>query len=410
MKKGQTIEILSFLALVVIAVTSILALGLITSGQKTDVRQITQEAHEEEYFKAGANTLNIITEPTTGKTFIELMGLVGFFERETLEFGETDNPITVDVTDELTTRLNLLYGEGHWNMEIHREPAYQIYAIMLLDVSVSMGEEIDNIKNNIQHIMDDVEATTNRRVAYKLYFLPGGQFYRNKFDDIVENNPNFKTYIVDSIVCTEVVGSTKNEAWAKGMKCLIEEESGNWGTVTAKVGMILSDEPPSGCENCGCEQYQGDSYEACCPSVNDCKYENPGACATKTADINSLITAANAINMNIFTLKATPCSVPDQFKDQCSYHWNPYTCSGEDKLIEFMEQLSDGTGASMFTVDDPESVSKAIKEIVLSQPIPDIPFELGSSVPTDKRIRTYTIPSPTPIPGVYIRTILKQWN
>ncbi len=411
MKKGQTIEILGFLALVVIAVTAILALGLVTSEQKTDVRHIIQESHEEEYFKAGANTLNTITEPKTGKTFIELMGLVGFFEKNILEFGETNEPITVDVSKELTTNLNLIYGEGHWHLNIYHEPAYQIYVIMLLDVSISMKEEIDYIKNDIQHIINEIETTTNRRVAYKLYFLPGGEFYRNEFNLIVQKNPNFKTYLVEDLNCAGLPPLTKNEAWAKGMKCLIDKESDEWGTVTAKVGIILSDEPPSGCEGCGCKHYQDEPKEACCPNVEVCKQEIDTVCDIKTADINSLIDTANAIDMNIFTLKATPCKLPDKFNSQC--HFNPktpYTCSGEDKLIEFMTQLSDGTGAEMFTVDNPENVPKAIREIVLSQPIPDIPFELGSNVPVNKRIRTYVIPSPTPIPGTYVKTILKQWN
>ncbi len=410
MKKGQTIEILGFLALVVIAIVSILALGLVTSGQKADVRQITHEYSEEKYFKAGANTLNTITEPKTGKTFIELMGLVGFFEKDILEFGETNDIVTVDVSEELTTKLNMIYNEGHWHLDIYHEPAYQIYVIMLLDVSPSMKEEIYNIKDNIQHIMDDVKTTTNRRVAYKLYFLPGGEFYRNQFNLIVQNNPNFKTYIVDSAACG-LVPKTKSEAWAKGMKCLIEDKSEEWGTVTAKVGIILSDEPPSGCEGCGCRHYLDYAYEACCPSEDGCEFEKDSVCDDKTDDINTLITTANNINMNIFTLKATPCKLPDNRNCQdTNLPEIPYTCSGKVRLAHFMDMLSTGTNAKMFNVDDSNEVSKAIKEIVLSQPIPDIPFELGSNVPVNKRIRTYVIPAPTPIPGTYVRTILKQWN
>ncbi|MCK5698309.1 MAG: hypothetical protein KAH93_00525 [Candidatus Aenigmarchaeota archaeon] len=407
MKKGQTIEILGFLVLVVVAIISMLALRLVTSDQKAEVMHIAQESHEEKYFNAGANTFIVITEPATNRTFVELIGLAGFFEKGVLEFGPVDDPITVDVFEELTERLDLIYGEGHWHLELPHAPRYQIYVIMVLDVSVSMKEEIEDIRHNIQYIIDEVEETTDRRVAFKLYFLPTGQYYRNMFHEMEKNNPCFRTYMVD---CN--VGSTnKNEAWARGMKCLIDEKLDDWGKVSAKVGIILSDEPPSGCEGCGCEHYEGIVTEACCPDRPSCTPPET-TCTDKENAIDALIDRANAADakMNIFTLKANPCNVPDRFRSQCRAGPIPYTCAGEEKLTEFMTTLSDGTGAGMYTVDNPKDVSKAIRDIVLSQPIPDVSFELGTTPPVDKRIHSYVIPAPTPIPGLYINAILKQWN
>ncbi|MEA3343406.1 MAG: hypothetical protein U9Q92_04520 [archaeon] len=411
MKKGQMLEILGFLTLVVVIVMSLLVLKFATISQKVEVMELTQESHENEYFNAGANTLIVITEPATNKTFVELMGLAGFLETSMLEFGPIDNPITVDVFEELAQRLDKIYGKEHWSLNIPHVPRYQIYAILLLDVSPSMEDEIMDIKKNIQKIIDEVEETTDRRVAFKLYFLPGGEYYRNQFKDIERNNPNFRAYVFNS--CS--LGVNKNEAWAKGMKCLIEDKVDEWGNITAKVGIILSDEPPAGCEQCGCDHYQGIVTEACCPTVAACEVYDVATCDKKQSDIQNLADKANEedIKMNIFTLKSNPCELPSRFRDQCTVGTQeiPYTCSGEKKLIELMTDLSNRTKAKMFTIDHPNDVSKAIREIVLTQDIPpDEFFKLGSTPPGNTIIHSYTITAPTPIPGVYVNAILKQWN
>jgi len=74
MKKGQMLEILGFLTLVVVIVLSLLLLKFATISQKVEVMEITQESHENEYFNAGANTLIVVTEPATNKTFVETYG------------------------------------------------------------------------------------------------------------------------------------------------------------------------------------------------------------------------------------------------------------------------------------------------------------------------------------------------
>lgn len=410
MKKGQMLEILGFLTMVVVIVMSLLLLKFATTSQKIGVMGLAQESHENEFFNAGANTLIVITEPATNKTFVELIGLAGFLERGVLEFGPTDNPITVEVFDELTERLDMIYGEGQWHLEIPHVPRYQVYTILLLDVSLSMEDEIMNIKKNIVRVMRHVEESTDRRVAFKLYFLPTGGQYRDQFSEIEENNPDFKTYLVPKSCSTR---SNKNEAWATCMKSLIDDKVDEWGNVSAKVGIILSDEPPNGCEGCGCKHHNDIATEACCPDVASCENNDDPGCATKEDDIQALIDRANADDamMNIFTLKANPCNLPDKFKSQCSFASKiPYTCSGEQKLIEFMDMLSDGTGAKRYTVDDAKDVSKVIEEIVLSQPIPEESFSLGSPPPGNTIIHSYTITAPTPIPGVYVNAILKQWN
>lgn len=402
MRKGQTVELLGFLLLVVVVVIVFLTINYLTAGKKVNVMELTQESQDISYFNSGATTFSAITEPATNKTFIELIGLAGFFEKSVLEFGPAGHTIQVDVFDEATKRLDLIYGKGHWHMDIYHAPPYQMYVIILIDVSKSMAEEITNIKNNIGYIITDVKKTTGKRVFYKLYFLPGGDWYKSQFNDAVKEFPNFRTYNVN--FCTTLDAET-NEAWAQGMDCLIDKKSSGWGTVTAKVGIILSDEPPAGCEGCGC--LKPTTTEACCPTIASCYQEIPATCAKKDNAVNALITRAKNLPMNIYTLKADPCSTPSGL--QCSYPY-PYVCSGKQKLIDYMTTLSTGTGGKMYDVDNHEDVSKAIKDIVLAQPIPDVPFEFGTTPPEGTVIHSYVIPAPTPIPGAYVKVVLKQWN
>ena len=406
MKKGQTVELLGFLLLVVVVVIVFLTINYLTAGTKIDVMELTQESQDINYFNAGANTFSAITEPKTNKTFVELIGLAGYFEKNILEFGPAGHKIQVNVFDETSKRLDIIYGKGHWHMDIHNAPPYQIYVIILIDASKSMKDEIEDIRDNIGYIITDVKKTTGKRVFYKLYFLQGGESYMAMFDEAVKEFPNLKTYNVNFCTLTP----EKNEAWAEGMKCLIDKKSDEWGGIdTAKVGIILSDEPPSGCEDCGCKHYNDIITEGCCPAdyATSCYKEVPATCAEKDSDIAALITTANILPMNIYTLKADPCGYPTGVT--CNYPY-PYTCAGEQKLIGFMDTLSTGTNAQRFDVDDPESVSKAIKDIVLAHPIPDVPSQLGTAPPEGKVIHSYVIPAPTPIPGAYVKIVLKQWN
>lgn len=408
MKKGQTVELLGFLLLVVVVVIVFLTINYLTAGKKLDVMELTQESQDISYFNSGANTFSALIEPAANKTFIELIGLAGFFEKSVLEFGPADNKIQVNVFNEATKRLDLIYGKGHWHMDIHPAPPYEMYVIILLDVSQSMDEEITNIQEKIGTIITDVKKTTGKRVFYKLYFLPGGDWYKAKFNDAVKKYPNLKTYSVTD--CT--LNGEKNEAWAQGMDCLIEKKAPEWGTVTAKVGIILSDEPPGGCEKCGCWHYGGYVYEGCCPNDYLTTCSDVSDCGTRDADISALITRANSLMptaMNIYTLKANPCNVLPA-GPQCNYAHIPYVCAGEQKLIDYMTTLSTGTGAKMYNVDNHEDVSKAIQDIVLAQPIPDVPFEFGTTPPEGKVIHSYVIPAPTPVPGAYVKVVLKQWN
>lgn len=411
MKKGQTVELLSFLLLVVVVVIVFLTINYLTAGKKVDVMELTQESQDISYFNAGATTFSAITEPATNKTFVELMGLAGFFEKSVLEFGPTDSPTQVNVFDEATKRLDLIYGKGHWHMDVHHAPPYEMYVIILIDVSKSMEQEIKNINGSIGHIITTVKKNTGKRVFYKLYFLPGNNAYMSMFNDAVKEFPNLKTYIVDQVECS-ITGDSKNEEWAKGMKCLIDKKSGEWGDVTAKVGIILSDEPPGGCEGCDCREAM---VEACCANIPACEDHNPAKCAVKDNDITALKNTANGLTptpMNIYTLKADPCTKPSGVPCMLSddgQTYIPYTCAGNPKLIEYMTRISTYTGGQMYEVDY-QDVSKAIEEIVVAHSIPDIPSELGTTPPEGKVIHSFVIPAPTPVPGAYVKVVLKQWN
>lgn len=410
MRKGQTVELLSFLLLVVVVVIVFLTINYLTAGKKVNVMELTQESQDISYFNAGATTFSAITEPATNKTFIELIGLAGFFENSTLEFGPAGNKIQVNVFDEATKRLDIIYGKGHWHMDVHHAPPYQMYVIILIDVSKSMDEEIKEINGTIGYIINDVKKTTGKRVLYKLYFLPGDNgYYKSLFNDAVKEFQNLRTYNVN--FCN--LDPEQNEAWAQGMDCLIEKRAPEWGNVTAKVGIILSDEPPGGCEGCACKHYNDVVTEGCCTTdLSPCSII-PATCPTKDSDITALISRANNLlptAMNIYTLKANPCVVFPSGTPQCHHDRIPYVCAGNNKLIEFMTTLSTGTNATMYNVDDYQDVSKAIKDIVVAQSIPDIPSELGTTPPEGKVIHSFVIPAPTPVPGAYVKVILKQWN
>ncbi|MFH1433080.1 MAG: hypothetical protein ABIG84_07745 [archaeon] len=416
MKKGQTIEILGFLALVVVVIISTLGLKLVTVDQKSDVMQLAQESQELESFNSGVKTTMVMTEPTTSKSFVDLMGQIAFFETDTLQFGTTDHITEVNVTKKLTEYLDLIYGKGHWHMDIPLVPKYQMYVIILLDTSLSMKEEINDLAGNIDKISREVKRTTGRRIAYRIYFLDTSNNYKSMFNPAVQNNQDIKTFILDS-TCDYITPYPryKNEAWARGMKCLIEDKNSEWSNIAARVGIIITDEPPGGCEDCACKKHNDELYELCCPSVTACKLIPDGPyCTYKEADIDELIATAININMNIYAMQADPCEWP--FNEiprdhQCSF--SPkiiYTCGGEEKLTEFTQKLATGTGGKWFELGNPDEVTERLKEIALSQPIPETPFELGTTIPTSKRIHSYVIPAPTPIPGVYSNVVLKQWN
>ncbi len=434
-KKAQTAEILNFLVLVVAVTIIILVLKFVVVDQMGDTGGTAQEAQEEGSFRSGANAFMVMTEEKSGKTFLELLGYVGYTENTTVDLGGPKKPLVINVTEEVAKRLDKIYGEGHWYLELPIPHRSGVEIVVVADTSLSMCDDILDLKTGIQDILTELKKAEKETYIY-LYFLgnvPTCYWMDNETDIVHKVTVDCSEFKDTGIECIDIsIAGNKEcrksyplqgqgeEDWGNGIACISEigpqHKNGEvgWGDFTVRIAIPLSDEltcstynPGGGC-NC---------YNA--------KYDGTGSnCATQRKSLNNGIESAKKNNVMIFPLRADPCGIQcTSLSESSCYSYNrkssyPRKCPnsvpcdycdcGNTTLKEWMGHMASETGGQMFDLAI-GSPAKAIKEMVLNQSFERKPVVLGSPIPGGTRIRSFIVAAPMPN-YEYLNLTLKQWN
>src|SRR3989338_6378534 len=129
------------------------------------------ERHEREGVSAGANALFSMTESKSGKSLQEFVGIAAYIGNDTIDFGPSIS--YVDVPQEITWRLDALYGKDHWYMRVPYpkiEAAIQI--IFIQDTSSSLCDDVENLRKVLPGLISDLRAA-GKRVTATIYLLEG---------------------------------------------------------------------------------------------------------------------------------------------------------------------------------------------------------------------------------------------
>ncbi len=414
LKKAQTAEILNFLVLVVAVTVIILVLKFVVIDSVTDTGGTAQEAQEEGSFRSGANAFMVMTEERSGKTFLELLGYVGYTENTTVDLGGPKKPLVINVTEEVAKRLDKIYGEGHWYLELPIPHRSGIEIIVVSDTSGSMCNDVLDLRDGLNEILRELKDADKETRVY-LYFLgpfpAQGCFWKDNASDSI-HNAKVSCTDFDEIKCIDISlkaskrckevyplhpgrGKTE-EDWGNGLACLAEtgpeykeDSKEGWGDFSIRIIMPLSDELPCGSETC------------------------PGK--DQRESLEHGIESAKKNKVKVFPLRADPCgitctSASGPCINMVTHMGGIYCNCGSGLLVEWMNEIADETGGKMYDLaGESNSAAQAIKDIVYNQSFERKPVVLGSPIPGGKRIRSFIVAAPMPNYD-YLNLTLKQWN
>ncbi len=392
--KGQTLEMLGFLALSITIIVVILFMRrYLATGYGESFSRLV-ERQEIEGQRAGTVSILQTTEEKTEKTLLELLGLVAFQTDWSLDFGPSTG--SVDISEEITWRMNEIYGENKWYIKIPYPdviPRYQI--IMVIDTSGSLCDDFQNIKVNLPLVIETLRGE-GYNVAATIFMLPGGAECCEGGTLSCEGSFSTKKYLhcidMDNSECRSYGISIQNEEdWGRGLACgILRGPYEGWYDFTAKIGIVLSDELPTGSASTAGRTQDND--------------ESLGV-AIDYATENE----APDITMNVFPFKAKtddPVCIqgyPDMITcTDCivnSYH-----------LTDSMNQLADVTGGELYELANAQDAPDKIAEIFTDHQFEVGQYmELGNLPPKGKDINSVTLTIPVPYVGEYANIYIKTW-
>jgi hypothetical protein len=435
--RGQVFEIMGFvvLAIAIIAVIILLRTTAIGSFGKTILT--LAERQESEGVRAGVNAFFSMTESKSGKTIQELVGVAAYVGNDTVDMGPAVGD--VNVPNEVTWRMNALFGQGHWHMTVgYPNIIPDIQIVMVLDTSSSMCYSIPDISKKLPQIIDQLRAA-GKRVSITIYMLPGSvkccgasngftltcdssefpekSYFHCKTIESIQNDCQAKLPLGND----PQTGSAwqTSEDYGDGLACAIEVgPAEGWAQHSIKLAIGSSDEMSIGSE---C-----DAQNHCCPSVSS----YPSAIQSGNRAIEASL--KNGIPLYLIQV----IDYVDQARTQCgsicfiendpSYQ-NPQYCSGNqctyplgdpqckctDVVSQFQQNLASKTGGQYYTLNDitAKDMAAKIQDIINHLQVNrKKSLEAGSPIPIEKNIRAVNFPIPVAVAGIYTLANITEWS
>ncbi len=411
-KKGQVGEILNFLILVVVVTIIIIVLKSVVVDQKLTTQGTGQSAQEEASFRSGVNAFMVMTEERSGKTFLELLGYVGFLENTSVDLGGPKNPLVINVDEEVAKRLDAIYGKGHWNLTLPIPHRSGVQIFVVADTSRSMCDDIMALKTEVPDILKELKKE-GKDTTIDLYFLESQAtcYWKDNMTSTTVHTatitcadfadiPDFDCHAISEKETECSYHHNTDEDWGRGVACISEVGPGEdgWNDFSIRIGMPLSDELTES-SDCGCQE---------------------ATCGDQRTSLDIGIGAAKDNKVMVFPLKADSCGVicfdPDEavpckdLTDESTGGSGITYCEcGAGMLSDWMTEMADETGGEMFDLTAGSSAAESIRDMVYNQSFGREPVRLGSQIPEGKRIRSFIVA--TPMPNFeYLNLTLKQWN
>jgi hypothetical protein len=422
--KGQIFEIMGFviLAIAIIAVIILLRTTSIGSFGKTILT--LAERHEREGVSAGANSLFSMTETKSGKTIQELVGIAAYTGNDTVDMGPSVG--LINVPDEITWRLDALYGKDHWYMEAkYPNIDIGIQIIFVVDTSSSLCDDIENLRKVLPSLIDDLKAG-GKKVVATIYLLEGGSPCCG-----IGSNPD-QPYTIscdkfpqsDLIRCESMNGlpcedkPRTEEDWGHGTACAVEAGPiEGWEKYSAKVVIPISDELTE-----GSECYQQGTEAGCCA-------DNPSGYVEQHASLMKGIEVAKNNKILVFPIKADPgngCCPSCGCTDKCQIcvfwrgeevrEFTQLQCQCSDLVTQYMTQMATETGGKMYDLSKGTDMAAALKDVIeKATPKRTGAHQAGNRAgyeiaKTTKNVRAVNFPIPVAVAGIYTTANIYEWS
>ena len=381
-KKAQLSNIIGFAILVIGVTLAIILFRLFIVSGSVQTLGTVSERHESERLKSGVNALMFMSEERSGNTILDLIGIAGGLRNDAVYLGPVIG--TINVSDEITWRMNALFGPGHWYVYVpFPEKLADIQIIIIADGSGSMGDDMDDISKNVPRIIDDLRSEGKNAEA-TIYIL--GKINKcNRFKETKFFKCKPWEYISDKVTC--VLKGQTDEDWGNGLACAASYgPEGGWDPGAVRIGIPLSDELP------------GSSIPPDCSSLP------PEGNSARAQSLRNGIASAQEYNVRVFPLRANPCG-------QSTGGENSFYCRCGPMLKKYMQKIATETNGTMYLLKDADAVSEAIEDIVSQIEVPVTKsITVGTSPPYGRRVRAYEVLVPIPESGEYTKAYFYQWS
>lgn len=404
--KGQTFEMFGVVILGVALIILLFFLGIFSAGDYQGAAEKLTERHESESFKAGVNSIMYTTDPKTGKTLTELLGIASRKGNTTIYFGPGVGEI--DVRKELEWRFDAIYGKGNWYLRIpFPNVTADIQMVAVIDTSASMCEQIKILVTDVPDVLESLRAK-GKKAEMTMFFLgspnccvqEGGSWKHFNVFEYAKNTDYFHVATLPQnykgLQCKNPCGppGSSDEDWGAGLECAImmgpykgPGEFG-WRENVVKVAIPISDELPGGIE-CGCPS-----------GISRSLFERG---RQKAVDDS----------VYVFAFRGDACGniVSGPSCEETTIPNNYCTCS-RGTVGEWMEELSNATAGKMYNLSYVVESADSIEKIILEIQPNRVPYlEAGTIPPKNlKNMHSVTNILPVTVLGKYVEIYVYSWN
>jgi len=410
-EKGQTFEMFGVVVLGVALIVLLFFLGIFSVKGYTGASGELTERHELESFKAGVNSILYTTEPKTGKTITELLGIASKKGNTTIYFGPGVG--SIDVKKELEWRFDAIYGKGNWYLRIpFPNVSADVQIVAVVDTSASMCDEINKLVTDVPEILEGIRAK-GKKADMTIFRLgtPSCCIEENgklvpfdinkaKTTDYFHMTTMPQTY--QGLQCKNPCGArgSSDEDWGAGLECAImmgpykgPGEFG-WRENVIRVAIPISDELPGGIE-CGC------------PSAISRRFFDRGMKKAIDEEIY------------VFGFRGDSCGIANTLRDGVceredisNYGGIPYCACSRGAVADWMHDISNATGGEMYNLSYVVDSADAIEKLIMSIQPNRVPYlEAGTIPPKDvKNMRSVTSLLPITVLGKYVELFVYNWN
>ncbi len=410
-EKGQFQQVLAFIMLAALAIAFIVFSWIANAILFPSSLEQVVRFKEEEDLRAGANALFYSTDPVSGKSVIELVGIAAFHGTDEINFGPVVGK--VNVKRDIEAKMDAMFGRDSlgrpkWYIEIPiPQRAADIQVAVVSDTSASMCDDLVSIRDKVPILLKKL-LQSGRKVDMTVYMLPGGSccvVNRTKInlrpDMFPGQTDNFRAMGLSHLKCEEIPGVTLvsdqgNEMWADGTACVaIRGPFGGWKQGAVKIIMPLSDELPGGSE------------------VTDCG-GGSGTMADRYERLKVAIKYTKENNVTVFPLKAESCGVITKCDDIPYNLAGTLYCACSPNVENFMRELAKETDGQMFLLDKTGNAAEQIEKIlsnVNAERLPAIVAGTKLHIPKseNKKIHAFDFRVPVAFSGEFTIAHVYKW-
>ncbi|MBD3304343.1 hypothetical protein GF343_04300 [Candidatus Woesearchaeota archaeon] len=184
------------------------------TGHTVDKMELTKNKYLEEAYSSDFNALLQATEPTTMRSFSDLLTDALYYRQDNLTFGST----TINTREFFTSTLDAAIGEGRYYMEI-KPKIIEVSLNFVIDGSNSLQDEREQLAKELPGIIEGVKKKiyeTGEEIVVANIYILGNRYDlkdRQKCDIYNTDRADITCYVIGAEELYAAPGDFNNETF-----------------------------------------------------------------------------------------------------------------------------------------------------------------------------------------------------